>query len=95
MPKLTKAQERVYKLSQKPGREIYFRRFLKSGKEQCFIGKIRVDPRVWFFFFEIGYFKLAGQSQGKKYDYYFMCLSLYKLEEYIDNQPAREPGNKK
>jgi hypothetical protein len=88
MPKLTPAQNQVYHKSQKNS-DIYFRRNLKTGKEQCFIGSVRINPRVWFFFYSMGYFSLQSKSEGKKWDYYYMCLKHYKLDEYLEENARK------
>jgi hypothetical protein len=84
LPKLTKAQSHFLNRVQKTRQSVYFRRVIKTGKEECFIGRQRIHPRVWFFFFNIGYLSLSGKTETRLFEYYYMTIKAYKLDEYLD-----------
>jgi hypothetical protein len=86
MAKLTKAQNEFLDKIQRYKGDVYFRRENdQDDKEQCFIGSHRVNSRVFFFFFEIGYLSLSETYTGRKYTYYYMHTLLYKLNEYLED----------
>jgi hypothetical protein len=70
MAKLTKAQQVFIGNLNKWRGGVYFRRDIKTEKEQCFIGSHRVSSRIFFFFFDMGYLDLQSKSEGKKYEYF-------------------------
>jgi len=84
MAKLTKAQQSLLDYMEKTRGEIYFRRD-KKDKEQCFIGRKKVNSRVFFFFYDMGYFDLESRTEGRKYEYFYMGIKAYKLQEYLDD----------
>lgn len=92
MAKLTKAQQAFVDYIDKHRGSIFFTRD-KKDKERCFVGKKRIDSRVFFFFFDIGYLSLNSTKSGRVYEYFYMTVVNYKLEEYLEDftQPIYIP----
>ncbi len=88
MAKLTKAQQAFIDYMDKNRGAIYFRRDEKE-KEQCFVGKKRINSRIFFFFYDMGYLRVADRTEGRKYEYFYMEAVPHKLDEYL--QDFKEP----
>jgi hypothetical protein len=85
MAKLTDAQRRFLKQIEKSNGNVYFRRKLNTEKEQCFIGSKRVNPRVFFFFYSMGYLEVLYHTVKRVYEYYDLRIVKYKLDEYLED----------
>ncbi len=85
MAKLTKVQSDLIKKIERT-RDIYFKRPIDSeSKEQCFVGRNRVNNRVFFFLYDIGFLRTSHNWRGRKWEYYYMDKVQYKLEEYLED----------
>lgn len=85
MAKLTTAQKLLIKKIKKSN-NVYFKRRLNSDKnEQCFVGKNRVNSRVFFFLFNIGFISVTNNYVFKEWDFYIMRIVQYKLDEYLED----------
>jgi hypothetical protein len=82
--RLTDEQKKLFDYIEKKLPDVYFRRN-KEGEEQCFVGSKRVDDGLFFFFYGIGYFQLSGKSETKMYEYFYMDVLTYKIDEYLDS----------
>lgn len=89
MRKLTKAQQEFLTRIEKSRGEIYFRRNLKTEKEQCFIGTKRIHPGVFFFFIGIGYLELETRFEGRVWEYYYQRCCIWKLNDYLSETTVR------
>lgn len=83
MAKLTKAQAAMAKKLERTRQSIYLRRKLGHDKEECFIGRKKVHAGVFMFFFSMGYLALTDRVETKKYDYCYLRVVKYKLDEYL------------
>lgn len=85
MATLTNAQKKFLQRIERSKGTVWFRRNLNTEKEQCFVGTKRVDPRVFFFFYSMGYLAVLYHTVKRVYEYYDLRIVEYKLEDYLDD----------